>query len=204
MALSSPVDRFRDLRASLNCDGIRGWMLVGACLGLLALAAGGESLRHALRYDHADIAAGEYWRLLTGHLVHLGFEHVLLNCLGLALLWILFARDYPARAWLVIVLAAIAAIDLGLWIGDSTVRWYVGSSGALHGVMAAGALAHARRGESSGWILGAFLAAKLLYEQLYGALPLHSGMPVVVDAHLYGALGGLAGALVQARNSKPL
>ena len=41
---------------------------------------------------------------------------------------------------------SVAAIDTGLWLRDSTVAWYVGSSGALHGVMAAGTLAHLRRG----------------------------------------------------------
>ncbi len=212
MPLFKPVDRFRDLGTSLNGDGRYGWVLAGACLGLIALDAGGEPVRAALRYERSAIAAGQWWRLLTGHLVHLGLEHVLLNCLGLALLWALFAREYSPRGWLVILGAAIAGIDCGLWFGGSTIRWYVGSSGALHGLLAAGTLAQLRRGEASGWVLAAFLIAKLLYEQLHGAMPFDRGMPVVVDAHLYGALGGLAGALlwglagmlVQGRDPKPV
>jgi hypothetical protein len=31
---------------------------------------------------------------------------------------------------------------------------------------------------------------KLAWEQLHGALPLAGEMPVIVDAHLYGAIGG--------------
>ena len=89
----------------------------------------------------------------------------LLNCLGLLLMWALFARDYTPRQWLSIVLGSIAAIDAGLWLWDSTVRWYVGSSGVLHGVMAAGTLAHLRRRESEGWMLAAFLVGKLVWEQ---------------------------------------
>lgn len=43
--------------------------------------------------------------------------------------------------------------------------------------------------------MAVLLAAKLGVEQLQGPLPFAGkGVPVVVDAHLYGALGGLAAA----------
>lgn len=184
----------RAILASLNCDGRRGVALGALCLGLVTLTAGGEGARALLRYERAGLARGQWWRTVTAHLVHLDLRHALLNCGGLVLVWALFAPDYAARRWLIIVLAAAAAIDAGLWFGDSTVQWYVGSSGVLHGVMAAGALAHLRRGEREGWVLAALLAAKLLYEHFAGALPFSGSDPVVVDAHLYGVLGGAAAA----------
>jgi rhomboid family GlyGly-CTERM serine protease len=119
-------------------------------------------------------------------------------------MWALFARDYQPRQWLVIALSSIAAIDAGLWLWDSTLRWYVGSSGALHGIMAAGTLARLRRREGEGWVLAAFLAAKLAWEQGVGALPLSGSDPVVVDAHLFGVLGGLAAAAVLRPRAEPL
>jgi len=161
---------------------------------LLAPALLGEAGRELLRYDRAGLAAGQWWRLVTGHWVHLDARHALLNCVGLALVWALFARDYAPRQWVAIVLASMAAIDAGLWLGDSTVQWYVGSSGVLHGVMAAGALAHMRRGERDGWLLAAILVTKLAYEHWFGALPFSGSDPVIVDAHLYGVLGGAAAA----------
>jgi rhomboid family GlyGly-CTERM serine protease len=185
------VNRVARVLKSLNCDGYRELALAGVCLLLLLPLAGGEAGERLLRYDRAGLAAGQWWRLLTGHLVHLDLRHALLNILGLALMWALFARDYSARQWLLIVLGAVAAIDAGLWLADSTVLWYVGSSGALHGVMAAGALAHVRTGQRDGWILAGVLLVKLAYEHWVGALPL-SGSAVVVDAHLFGVLGGVA------------
>ncbi|HYB32418.1 MAG TPA: rhombosortase [Steroidobacteraceae bacterium] len=192
MGVGGFVNRVHVALKSLNCDGRRGLALLSGCLVLLLPALTGEHGRQLLRYDRSGLAAGQYWRLLSAHLVHLDLRHALLNCLGLILLWALFVRDYSAKGWLAIVLASVAAIDAGLWLGDSTVRWYVGSSGALHGVMAAGALAHLRAGERDGWILAAVLAVKLAYEQWLGALPFSGSDPVVVDAHLYGVLGGAA------------
>ena len=199
-----PVNRLRGLLRSLNCDPPYGWVLLVVCALLLLLTETGDAGRALLRYDREGLAHGELWRLLTAHFVHLDLHHWLLNCLGTLLVWALFARDYTPRQWAAIVLASIAAIDAGLWLWDSTVRWYVGSSGALHGVMAAGALARLRRGEVEGWVLAAFLAGKLAWGHWMGALPFSAGLPVVTQAHVYGALGGLALAAFLGPRPKPV
>ncbi|HTY50175.1 MAG TPA: rhombosortase [Steroidobacteraceae bacterium] len=204
MSMAVPWTRLHRLSVTLNCDGRRGIALVGIIGTLLLLLAGGDSWRSLLAYDRTGIAAGQWWRLLSAHVVHLGPEHALLNCAGLLLVWALFARDYSAAGWAAIVLATIAAIDAGLWFRDWTVQWYVGSSGVLHGALAAGVLAQLRRGEAQGWLLAAFLLLKLGYEQHVGPLPLTRGGAVIVDAHLYGAAGGLCAATTLAWLSKPL
>src|SRR5579859_310743 len=191
MNAGRPVTTFRRVLTSLNCDGRYGLGLLLACAVLLLPELGGEPGRVLLRYDRTGLAAGQWWRLVTGHLIHLDLEHAALNSLGLVLMWALFARDYRPRQWFLITLTAMAAIDTGLWLRDSTVAWYVGSSGALHGVMAAGTLAHLRRRDLDGWILAIFIVVKLSYEQSAGALPFsESGPGVVVDAHLFGSIGG--------------
>jgi rhomboid family GlyGly-CTERM serine protease len=197
------VNRVHGWLKSLNCDGRRGVTLLGICASLLALTATGEAGRIWLRYDRAGLAHGELWRLVSAHLVHLGLRHAALNCLGLVLVWALYERAYRPRQWLLVVLAAMAAIDAGLWFADSTVQWYVGSSGVLHALMAAGALAQIRRKEREGWILAVVLLGKLLWEQIIGALPL-SGAAVVVDAHLYGVIGGLLAAAFLRPRAMPL
>jgi rhomboid family GlyGly-CTERM serine protease len=180
---------------SLNCDRAYGWALLGACAlpGLLEL--GGEPVRAALSYQRAGIAAGEWWRLLSAHFVHLDASHALLNSLGLVLMWALFARDYSPLRWLAIYLVSALGISAGLYAFDPHIEWYVGASGALHGVMSAGTLAHLRRRDLDGWILAAFIVAKLFYEQLAGAMPFSGAAHTVVDAHLYGAIAGFVVAL---------
>ena len=205
MNVSRPVNGIERLLKSLNCDGKLGISLLAACGLLLLPVLAGDAGREALRYDRTALAAGQWWRLLTAHFVHLDFDHAALNSLGLVLMWALFARDYRPRQWLAILLGSIAAIDAGLWLRDSTIAWYVGSSGALHGIMAAGTLAHLRRRDLDGWILAVFIVVKLAYEQSAGALPFtdnHSG--VVVDAHLFGTLGGAGIAAFLAPRMEPL
>src|SRR2546423_14522434 len=138
MGVERPVKPARRVLQSLNCDGRRGLALLGACAVLLLPALTGEAGRALLRYDRAALAAGQWGRLLTAHVVHLDIRHALLNSLGLALLWALFARDYSPRQWVAVVLGAMAAIDAGVWLCDSALLWSVGSSGGLARVMAAG------------------------------------------------------------------
>lgn len=184
--------RLRDF----NRDGRSGAALLAVCGGVLALQLPGAAAVHRLEYDRAAIAAGEWWRLLTAHLIHLDFRHAALDLAGLALLWVLFARDLAPRAWTVVILITVAAIDGGLWVRDPGVSWYLGLSGMLHGLLAAALLVRVRRGDLEAWLLVGLLLAKLGYEQIHGAMPFAGDMPVVVDAHLYGALGGFAAAIL--------
>lgn len=168
-----------------------------AALSLL-FEAGGDAARSGLRFDRAGISAGEWWRLLSGHLVHLGASHMLLNVAALLLLWWLVGTGLTVTGWLLAIVSSLACIDLGLWALDPSVTWYVGLSGLLHGLFAAGLVARSRSAPVESLVLGALLVAKLLFEQLAGPLPgseASAGGAVVVNAHLYGAAGGAAAAL---------
>lgn len=169
------------------------WPLLIIMLPCLLLACGGEMLRLPLRYDRTAILHGEVWRLLTGNFVHLGAGHLLEDMAGLVLLWLLFADVLPGWRMPFTVLVGSLTVGLGLLLGDPDVAWYVGISGALDTLWAAGSLGLIRRRDRFGWALALFLLAKLSYEQLAGPLPFStasSGGPVIIDAHLYGALAG--------------
>lgn len=180
----------------------RSLWLVGLLFVLLVLPFwGGEAGRAVLRYERAAVLAGEYWRLLTAHLVHGDGRHLMLNLAGLSLLAALFPRAYGARDWILIMLASIVAMDIGFVFFKPQMDWYLGFSGVLHGGLAAGSLAWWRQeSRSLALALTLILIAKLVWEQRWGGLPLTGGLPVVVDAHLYGAIGGgLAATLLWLR-----
>ncbi|HWK73516.1 MAG TPA: rhombosortase [Povalibacter sp.] len=172
------------------------WLLGLICAASVLLALGTEATRLALRYERSAILAGEYWRLITGHLVHGTAAHLLLNMAGLGLIAGLFPRDYSLRQWLLILLLSVAAIDAGLVLFEPQLQWYVGLSGVLHGALAAGAIGWWRHETKPlAAALTLVLVGKLTWEQLHGALPLSGDMPVIVNAHLYGAAGGAAAGL---------
>lgn len=162
------------------------------------LAVFGEPGQLQLRYERDAIGNGEFWRLLTGHLVHLGWPHFLLNAAGLLLVWLLVGAQLSARSWLVVGLFIVAGMDVGFWFLRPTLSWYVGLSGLLHGVLAAGVVAGWYHAPKENLVIGMVLVLKLAYEQWSGPLPgtaTVSGGPVVVDSHLFGTISGVLIAL---------
>jgi len=163
------------------------------------LAIAGNSTTELLRYHAGEIKAGEIWRLISANLVHLGWSHTLMNLLGLSLIWGLFWNCFSNWQWWLISLTSGLSVSLGLLALNPDLVWYVGLSGVLHGLFVAGAVGAIRRGDRREAILLAAIVGKLLWEQGFGALPGSADMaggPVVVDSHLYGAIGGALAALL--------
>ena len=179
---------------------VRGRWLVPAFITIIAcvVALGGDDAREWLRYDRQAIGNGEYWRLLSGHITHMGLSHLALNIAGLYLVWMLVGSRLSIAGWIWVLSAGVAGIDAGFWFLDNNLVWYVGLSGLLHTLLVAGAIAGLwkQRGESLAILL--IVMGKIGYEQIAGPMPgseLSSGGPVVVNAHLYGALAGLISGL---------
>lgn len=176
------------------------WLLPASLvIVLLGLQAGGDTARLALRYDREMIAAGDVFRLLTGHLVHLGWPHLLLNAFGLLLVWFLVGRSHQWWRWLAFVAASVAVIDVGFWHLMPQLEWYVGLSGVLHGVLAAGVVGLWSSQRLEALILTVALVSKLMYESVIGPLPGSentAGGIVITEAHLFGAIGGGITALI--------
>jgi rhomboid family GlyGly-CTERM serine protease len=187
-------------------DGFREWRAPMALAALLvAMQALGVVLPGALRYERAAILDdGEWLRLVTGHYYHYDLAHLGWNLAGLALVAWLFAREYSPAQWLVIMVASTVAVDLGFLLLEPQLQWYVGFSGVLHGLMAAGLLAWwVRHRDGITLLVSVLFALKLGWEHAVGALPFTAGtlaIPVVHAAHTYGAVGGaLAAAWLCAR-----
>lgn len=185
------------------------WALAAVVSGIaILLQAGGDPVREVLAYTRAGVASGELWRLLSNHFVHLGWTHMWLNLAGLALVSWLVGRAYDWLRWLIVGLVTIVTIDAGFWFLYPSLVWYVGLSGLLHGLLFAGLYRGIRERDKESIVLLCFVLAKLAWEQFSGGpLPgseATSGGNVIVNAHLYGTVGGvLAGALLMRRAKPP-
>lgn len=176
------------------------WRLATAIAVLAAILALGDSaVRNMLAWDRDALSEGELWRLVGGHFVHLGWSHLLLNLAGLALVAWLVGRRFSWPRWFLIAATSIAAMDAGFWFLYSALDWYVGLSGLLYGLLVAGLFAGVLERDREALILAVLIVAKIAWEQVVGPLPgseSTTGGKVIVEAHLYGACGGLLGALL--------
>lgn len=169
------------------------WLAVAALMTVLQAAP--DHWHAVLRYEYDALAAGEIWRIFTANFIHLGWRHLALNIAGFLMVGWLFADEVPAWQWFVVLLVSCAASSLGLYWFSAEARWVVGMSGALHGLFVFGAVSWIGRGDRAGWGLLLVVSGKLAWEQISGAMPFSAGVvggPVVTDAHLWGAIGGLS------------
>lgn len=161
----------------------------------IALYMAGPSVTNQLAYDRYAIQSLETWRLISGNLVHTNGYHLLLNILGLTLLWALHGEYYRPVTFLKLFVWCSLGTSLGIYYFSPQLIWYVGLSGALHGIFVWGACMDILNKVRSGWLLLAGVTVKLIYEQYQGSSEDVANLinaTVAVDAHLYGAVcGGL-------------
>ncbi|NOZ51573.1 MAG: rhombosortase [Gammaproteobacteria bacterium] len=162
-------------------------------LSLTFLGFFGSDVTLWLRFDRNAIFAGEIWRLLSGHLTHLSWSHLLMNAAGLALIWALFRRRLSNGRWIQVMVISALLISLLLLLLNPQLRWYVGFSGILHAMFVVGCIYDSKAGRWDAKLLLFIIIAKLAWEQIIGPLPgseTTAGGAVIVDAHLYGAVSG--------------
>lgn len=189
----SPIRKFAGLRGPAPFRPYVVPAVIGILVALVGL--GGTRGRVLLEYRREALAHGELWRLITGHLVHLGASHMLMNLAALAVLAFVLSPYLKPRDWLAAGLFSAFAIDAGLYWLDPAVDWYVGLSGVLHGYWAAAVASAVLARRWDAVPLAALLLGKLAYEAFAGPVPLTESVaagPVVTQAHLWGALGGAA------------
>lgn len=147
------------------------------------------------RYQREAIADGQFWRVFTGHFVHLNLAHALLNGTGTLMLAVFLSREISAKDWWTVTLMAPLAISLGLWFKQPSLVAYVGFSGVLHGLLYFGVIRLLPSAPVLAGTVLALLVGRQVWEQTGAYNPdylrglIHGR--VMPDAHLFGALTGL-------------
>lgn len=148
-------------------------------------------------YDREQFGT-QLWRLWTGHWVHLGWTHYALNVIALLCLPLVLPYSRVKQVLLLLLLLPpLMSVLLYYW--HPALTYYAGLSGVLHGLYVAMALLQLFRAQERGiaLILLGLIVGKIAYEQWQGDSQTAAliGYPVIIDAHLYGALLGMLWAL---------
>ncbi|MEM8499085.1 MAG: rhombosortase [Pseudomonadota bacterium] len=168
-------------------------LLVCVCLQLLPY-----EMQLLLRFERAAFIDHELWRLLSGHFIHLSWNHLLLNVTGLILLLFLFESAWLAKDILCGGIFAALSISLGIYLLFPNIGWYVGLSGVLHSWFAIASVRLWPSQPRFAGILLSVLFAKLVFENISGTATDTEwlGGEVIVQAHWLGASSGLMYALL--------
>lgn len=146
-----------------------------------ALGPGSQSLTDLLALNGRDVAAGEWWRLVTSGflhygLIHVGFNMVILYQLGLMLEPALGRARFAALYTVALLGGAFGALLLTPEANTA------GASGAVYGLMGAALIGMRRRG------------ADLMQSGIGGLLLINLLLTFVIPGiSIGGHLGGLAG-----------
>lgn len=167
--------------------------IIAVVLLIISSALVGDELTLMLRFEREAIVTGQWYRMLTAHIVHLNWVHALMNIAAAVIGWMLFRHSFSNRQWLLSIVGCGLVIS-ALLFSVPGLQWYVGFSGIVHGLMLQGLVFENRlRIIEKGLVVSALLL-KVAHELWQGSssadLELIDGN-IVVQAHLFGLLGGL-------------
>jgi rhomboid family GlyGly-CTERM serine protease len=157
-----------------------------------------------LQYDRAGIAAGELWRIVTGHLTHASWDHLLWDAAALMVMGTICERD-QRRGFVACICASAIALSLCLSIAMPDLAIYRGLSGIDSAVFVFLAVVLLRQSLAAGqkWWSAGIVAVlcgfglKVAFEYATGrTLFVDSGAAVMTPVPLVHVVGGVIGGLV--------
>lgn len=159
----------------------------------------GEATLSWLQYQRLAILDGQLFRIFTGHFVHTNTYHGLVNLIGLVLIGYLSSYHMGAKDWWLGLLFSTLLVSGGLLLFDPQLQWYRGLSGVLHGIAVLLILKARQMAGIMRALILLGLVVKLILEQSQSGFWSSEqllGAPVIVDAHLFGVVGGIVSYMV--------
>ncbi|QEG00264.1 Rhomboid family protein [Stieleria maiorica] len=204
-SLFPTLRRRREIGYQRICRRCRSWCMdhrvTLAVSAIAILAHVVPNLAAVLQLDFASAAAGQWWRLLSGHLTHYDSQHLFWDVLMFVVLGAACERQHP-KLFGVSLLVMALGISATVALVCKDVSGYRGLSGIDTGLFVwfiGDQIRHCLAGRdrlfAGFWIsMATLLVAKLLYEFVTGAVLFvdADGFKPLIESHLAGAVfGGL-------------
>jgi len=154
-----------------------------------------QFFQNQLVWNRPEIEAGQWYRIITGNLVHSNYPHLFLNLAGLWIAGLLFVDSMNSKTFLLSTIILSLFVGLGLYYFSPDLMKYYGFSGVLYGLFIVGGTSLIlQKDYITGFLLYLFIGGKIIWDSLYGASQSSAeliGVPVAVDAHISGAVGAI-------------
>lgn len=148
-----------------------------------------------LVWNRPKIEAGQWYRIITGNLVHSNYPHLFLNLAGLWIAGLLFIDSMNIKTFIFSAIILSLFVGLGLYYFSPDLMRYYGFSGVLYGLFIVGGTSLILQKDTlTGLLLYLFIGGKIVWDSLFGASKSSAeliGVPVAVDAHISGAVGAI-------------
>jgi membrane associated rhomboid family serine protease len=138
--------------------------------------------------DKTDVAAGQYWRLITAGFLHAGFLHLLFNMIALYFLGSLLEPAIGRARFGLIYLVSLLCGSFGaLLLSPSSPT--VGASGAIFGLLGAAFIVARARGATA-------LQGNLLIWIVLNLVFSFTASGISIGGHIGGLIGGALTAIM--------
>lgn len=171
-------------------------LLVGSAVAVYVAPGAAD----VLVFDRHAILAGEWWRLMTGNLVHFSVKHLVYDGLAVGIAGALLEHERAPRLAL-LWLAAALSVGVTALLGPSELVRFGGLSGIAYALVTALALRGVAQAGTWRWLCVATLAlvaAKLGYELTTARflfVPSDGGVIPVPASHAAGVVAALVLAI---------
>ena len=141
-------------------------------------------------YVRDSVNRGEWWRIISGQLVHTNWPHFALNISSLVLFALLFYNTITVRTFTISLFLLISGVGICIHLFEPRIHWYAGLSGAIYGLYLIGANTAYRAGDKLIAIsITILIIGKVLFDHWIGPIQDNAdliGARVVTESHLYG------------------
>lgn len=176
------------------------YLIMIASLCILAMLVP-ENNKEILYFNIEQASQGQFWRYITGHFVHYSWQHCISNVISLYCIYYVFSQKQAKLYWCLPTIFIICVISLGLATASESMKWYVGYSGVLIGLLSYSCVKTFEQNALLSFtfllLLTTYIANQTILDGELAQSPFLTGISASSYAHLFGLIGGFMYGVIE-------